>query len=213
MQPYFKVPSKQYSNVTLRVFPRHFVTPNSRFNEYMDITPMKCRLGEAQSVAKALSEIHYFSTPVDTIVCMDGMEMVGGFFAQELTRAGVISMNMHKTIYVLTPEYSQSGQMIFRSSIQKWIRGKNVLLLLATATTGKTVAQALESLKYYGATISGISAIFSVATKIAGLPVYSLFSKSDLPEYKTFSPEECPFCRAGEKVDAICNGYGFTPLS
>ena len=31
--------------------------------------------------------------------------------------------------------------------------------------------------------------------------------------YKTFSPEECPFCRAGEKVDAICNGYGFTPLS
>lgn len=212
MKPYRKVPSRQYSNVILRVFPGHFVTPNSHINEYMDITPMKCRLSEAQAVAKALSEVHYISTPVDTIVCMDGMEVVGGFFAQELTRTGVISMNMHKTLYVITPEYSQAGQMFFRDNVQQWIRGKNVLLLLATASTGKTVAQAIESLKYYGATISGISAIFSVATRIAGLPVHSLYSKTDLPEYRTYSPEECPMCKAGERVDAIANGFGFTPL-
>ena len=212
MQDYFKVPSKRNSDAVLRIYPGHFVTPNSHINQYMDITPMKCRLAEAKTVAKLLAEVHIYSTPVDTIVCMDGTEVIGGFFADELTSAGVISMNMHKTIYVITPETNQAGQMVFKDSIQQWIRGKNVLLLLATATTGRTVAKAIESLKYYGAVLSGISAIFSVATKIAGIPVNSLFSAADLPEYHSWKQEDCPLCKAGMKVDAICNGYGFTPL-
>ena len=212
MQDYFKVPSKRNSEAVLRIYPGHFVTPNSHINQYMDITPMKCRVSEAKSVAKSLAEVHIYSTPVDTIVCMDGTEMIGGFFADELTSAGVISMNMHKTTYGLTPEISQSGQMVFKESLLPWIRGKNVLLLLATATTGRTVAQAIETLRYYGAIISGISAIFSVATKICGLPVHSLFTKADLPEYNSWKQEDCPLCAAGVKVDAICNGYGFTPL-
>ena len=212
MQPYYKVPSREHSNVILRVFPGHFVTPNSHTNQYMDITPMKSRVSEARAVAQALSAIHYISTPVDTIVCLDGMEVVGGFLAEELTKAGVISMNMHKTIYVLTPEYNQSGQMIFRDNIQMWIRNKNVLLLLATAVTGTTVSKAVDTLLFYGAKISGISAIFSVATKVAGMPVYSLFSTADLPDYRSWRHDECPLCRNGEKIDAICTGFGYTPL-
>ena len=212
MQDYFKVPSKRNSEAVLRIYPGHFVTPNSHINQYMDISPMKCRVSEAKSVAKSLAEVHIYTTPVDTIVCMDGTEVIGAFFAEELTNAGVISMNMHKTTYVVTPEINQAGQMVFKDSIQQWIRGKNVLLLLATATTGRTVAQAIESLRYYGAVISGISAIFSVATKIAGLPVHSLFTKDDLPEYHSWNQEDCPLCKAGMQVDAICNGYGFTLL-
>ena len=38
------------------------------------------------------------STVVDTIVCIDGCEIIGAFLAEELTRAGVYSRNAHQTI-------------------------------------------------------------------------------------------------------------------
>ncbi len=212
MEQYKKLTSQRVHDVILRVIPGHFATPNSHVNYYMDMAALKSRMTEARAAAKALSEVYYTSHPVDTIVCMDGTEVIGAYLAEELTRVGVMSMNKHKSLYVLAPEYDMSGQMIFRNNLQQWIKDKNVLLLLASATTGKTVALAVESLKYYGAEIVGISALFSVATKIAGLPVYSLYTPADLPDYAAYTHENCPLCKKGIRVDALCNGYGYTPI-
>ena len=44
--------------------------------------------------------------PIDTIVCLDGCEVIGAFLASELSRSGVLSTNAHKTIYVVTPEFN-----------------------------------------------------------------------------------------------------------
>ncbi len=212
MENYRKITSTNYPNVILRVVPGHFVTPNSHVNYYVDMTAIKSRTNEARWAAEALSAVHYFTTPVDTIVSCDGTEIIGAYLAEELSKAGVISMNAHKSIYVLTPEYTPAGQMIFRDNIQPWITGKNVLILLASVTTGGALSRAIQSLKYYGAKISGISAVFSIATAVAGLPVYSIFSKKDLPDYETHSPENCPLCKAGVPVDGICNGFGVSTL-
>ncbi len=212
MGNYRKITSRVDSNVILRVTPGHFATPNSHVNYYMDMTAIRSRINEAQAAARLLSQIHYYSTPVDTIVCLDGTEVIGAYLAEELTRAGVISKNAHKSIYVLTPEYSTSGQMIFRGELKQWIKDKDVLLLLASATTGTSVARAVESLKYYGGTISGISAVFSIATKIGGLPVHSIFSQADLPDYASMPHDDCPLCRQGIPVDGICNGFGLSTL-
>lgn len=213
MQNYIKIASKADPNVILRATPGHFVTPHSHVNYYLDLTPMKSRLKEAEAAARAIAADHYYMTAVDSIVCLDGMEVIGGFLAEELTRAGVISMNKHKTMYVLTPEYSASGQIIFRENIKPWISGKNILLLFASATTGQTVARAVESVIYYGGAITGISAIFSSTPRIGGMKVHALFTTEDLPDYKSFSHENCPMCREGVKVDALCNGFGYSLLS
>ena len=102
--------------------------------------------------------------------------------------------------------------MIFRGELKQWIKDKEVLLLLASATTGTTVSRAVESLKYYGGTITGISAVFSIATKIGGLPVYSIFSQADLPDYVSMPHDNCALCRQGIPVDGICNGFGLSTL-
>lgn len=102
----------------LKVIPGHFVTPNSHINNYIDLTTMKTRQSEAVEVAKAISETYASSTIVDTIVCMDGMEVIGAFLADRLTRAGIMSMNQHKTIYIVRPEFDVTGQMIFRENNQ-----------------------------------------------------------------------------------------------
>ena len=112
----------------------------------------------------------------------------------------------------MTPEFDTSGQMIFRENVQMMIRGKNVLILLASTTTGRTVARAIESIRYYGGTVSGVSAIFSAASKVCGCPVNALFTKQDIPEYRTWKADECSLCKEGIPVDAIANGYGYSRL-
>ena len=118
MQESRKILSRKASNVELRVIPGHFVTQNSHINYFVDMTTMKTRLSEAKATAEALSLDIMTSTVVDSIVCMDGTEVIGAFLADELTKAGVLSMNQHKTIYVVTPEYDMTGQMIFRENLQ-----------------------------------------------------------------------------------------------
>lgn len=208
-----KIRSKEHPNVILKAIPGHFVTPNSHVNYFLDMTTLKSRLSEASAAASALSGQIAHNTIVDTIVCIDGCEIIGAFLADELTKAGIYSMNAHNTIYIITPEYINSGQLLFRENLLPMIKGKNVLLLLASATTGQTILKATQALSYYGATISGISAVFSAANSIMGIPIKSLFTIADIPDYKAYNPEGCSMCKEAQPIDAFANGFGYSRLS
>ncbi len=213
MQEVIKIYSKAHPNIQLKAIPGHFVTPNSHVNYFLDMTTLKARLSEASMVARELGRQVMISTVVDTIVCIDGCEIIGAFLAEELTRAGIYSRNAHKTIYIITPEYTTSGQMMFRDNYLPMVKDKNVLLLLASATTGKTVSKAIQTLTYYGASISGISAVFSAANSIVGIPVNSLFTTADIPDYTTYSSEKCTMCKEKKPIDAFANAFGYSKIS
>lgn len=213
MQNLIKIQSKNHPHIILKAIPGHFVTPNSHVNYFLDMTTLKSRLSEASAVAKELGNQIAMSTVVDTIVCIDGCEIIGAFLAEELTKAGILSMNAHKTIYIITPEYINSGQLLFRENMLPMIKGKNVLLLLASATTGQTIVKATQALSYYGATISGISAIFSAANSIMGVPIKALFTIADIPDYKAYNPEGCSLCKEKQPIDAFANGFGYSRIS
>lgn len=208
----YKIPSKINRKINLKVVPGHFATTHSHINFYMDMTTLKVRYSEAMEVARTMAAEYQYSRPVDTIICMDGCEIIGACLAEELTKNGIMSLNLHNTLYVITPEFDSNGQMIFRDNLQPMVRGKNILLLLASATTGRTIARSLECIRYYGGIIQGISAIFSVAEEIYGEPVHHIFGAKDLPDYQTFSQKECPHCQNKEKIDAIVNGFGYSEL-
>lgn len=210
MQDIIKIESKQHPKVVLRVIPGHFATPYSHVNYYLDMTALKARQSEAGAVAVELSKQIAVTTIVDTIVCMDGCEIVGSYLAEELTKAGVYSMNAHKTMYIITPEFGPSGQMLFRENLKPMVRGKNVLLLMASVTTGQTIVRAVRALRYYGAEITGICAIFSAANSIGGMTINSLFTTADLPDYRKYEPENCSLCKAKKKIDAFANGFGYS---
>lgn len=207
-----KIYAQSDPDIALRIFPGHFATPQSHITHYMDMTTMKARVSEAMRIAKALSKNYEVSTPVDTIVCMDGLQVVGAFLADELTKSGVLSMNAHKTIYVIAPEFNSVGQMIFRDNLQPMIKQKNILLLNGSITTGETLHREVESVLYYGGIIQGVAAVFSAVTKVAGLEVRSIFQQKDLPEYGSYKSSECPMCKRKEKLDAIVNGYGYSEI-
>lgn len=208
----FKIYAKEDDRIQLKIYPGHFATPQSHITHYLDMTTMKARCSEAQHIARTLAKNYAASTPIDTIVCMDGLEVVGAYLAEELTRAGVLSMNAHQTIYITSPEYNTMGQVIFRDNIQPMIYKKNVLILNGSVTTGETLKHAVESVVYYGGKVQGIAAIFSAVSKIAQMPIHSIFQQKDIPNYETYKSTDCPLCRNKEKINAIVSSYGYSKL-
>lgn len=206
-----KIHSPMNSSLALKIIPGHFATGYSHVNFYIDMTSMKTRLNEAMEAASTMVRQNDNGLIVDTVVCMDGCEVIGGFLARELSEAGILSMNTHKTLYVISPEYN-NGQLIFRENNLAAVSGKHILLLVASVTTGNTVRKSLECIRYYGGSIQGIHAIFSAVDKIEGIPINSIFKTEDLPEYKNYNINTCPFCHSNQKIEAIINGYGYTRL-
>lgn len=207
-----RINSKYSSKIALKIIPGHFATTHSHINYYIDMTTLKIRQSEAGEVAKNLAGRYSSNTIIDTIVCMDGTEVIGAYLADFLTQNGILSLNAHNTMYIISPEYNNDGQIIFRDNNQLSIQGKNVLILMASATTGKTIERCIDCIQYYGGRIAGIAAVFSAIKKVAGCPVESVFDTSDIPDYQTFAPHDCPYCRAQQKLDAIVNSYGYSKV-
>ena len=200
------------SRIQLKVIPGHFVTSQSHITHYLDLTTMKSRTAEAQRIAHELTSNYEVSTPIDTIICMDGLEVIGAYLSEELTKAGIFSMNAHQTIYVITPEFGNAGQLIFRDNYQPMIKGKNILILNGSITTGSTLSKTIESVLYYGGIIRGVAAIFSRVDSVASLPVYSIFKAKDVPDYHSYPSNNCPLCQKKQKIDALVSSYGYSAL-
>ena len=173
---------------------------------------LKTRLSEAQEIARSLSGLFLYDTVVDTIVCLEGTQVVGSFLAEELTSAGVLSMNAHKTIYIVTPEFNSNSQMIFKENILPMIRDKNVIILTASVTTGLALNKGIESIRYYGGNLRAVTAIFSTLEELNGYRITSIFGRKDLPDYTYYDYRDCPLCKQGKKLDALVNAYGYTSL-
>ena len=199
-------------NLLLRVQRGHFATSHSHINYFIDVTMQKSRLSEAQAVANELLSYYQTTTIIDTILCLDGMQVVGTCLAAALTDNNFMNLNAHKTIYVVTPEYTAGSQMIFRDSISPAIIGKNVLILSASLVTGYTVKSAIEAITYYGGRVAGLSSIFATVENYLGYDVVSAFNPNDLPGYASFAPHECPMCRAGNRIEGLVNSFGFSKL-
>ena len=202
----------RHGNVPLRVARGHFATNHSHINYYIDITNQKVKLNEAKDMARQMVANFINNTPVETILCLDGMSVIGTCLAQELTKNGFQSMNENNDIYVIEPEYNANSQMIFRDNVQALVRNKHVLVLMASVTTGFTAHKAIEAIGYYGGEVVGIASLYSAVGDISGLPVRSVYNLSDIPDYASYDYKECPYCKKGRKLDALVNSFGYSSI-
>ena len=166
------------SKIQIGVIPGHYATNHSHINYYVDITSLKTGYKMAKEAAKALAAT-YVSTHIDTIICLEGTEIIGAFLAE---------------------------------SLQKKIWGKQVLLLIASVSTGKSINRAMDCLKYYNGNLVGIASIFSAIKENNGTAIHALFTEKDLPDYMTYTSSECPMCKSGQKVDALVNSFGYSKI-
>ena len=206
-----KLPTNK-SSLFLRVAKGHFATSHSHINYYIDITTLKTRLSDAEAVARELAQKYVTSTVIDTIVCLDGTQVIGACLARELTKSGLASINAHQSIYVIRPEYNSNSQLLFRDNLQPMLNGKHVLILMASVATGKTINKSVECVQYYGGIVQGVAAVYSTMKSIDGLDIQSIFSPADLPGYASYEFKDCPYCKQGIKLDALVNSFGYSKL-
>ena len=202
----------RHGKVPLRIARGHFATNHSHINYYIDLTFHKARLSEAKDSAYELVSSMDNNVPVDTILCLDGTNVLGTCIAEELTKSGYRTINEHKTIYIAEPEYNSNSQIIFRDNIQPMILGKHILVLMASCTTGYTAKKAIEAIGYYGGQVTGVAAIYRAVNAVGGYPVHSVYSIADIPDYESYDYRECPYCKAGRRIDALVNSFGYSAL-
>ena len=205
------ITAKNNNNVRLGLIPGHFATNHSHVNYYVDLTTTKTTYRAARETARELSKFYAHVKQIDTILCFEGTEMIGSFLARDLCDPGN-SVNVGPDVAVITPETNMNNQMIFRDNLQKHIYNKEILLLMSSISTGKSINRCVECLQYYSGKLAGVAAIFSAVNEYNGIKIDSVFTLDDMPEYSSYIPSECPQCRSGVKVDAIVNSYRYSKI-
>ncbi len=204
--------ARESNMLALHAIPGHFSTSNSHINYYIDVTGIRSRVEEAEEAAKILVRKLGHLNYVDTVVCMDGTEVIGAFMAKEFGKEHIATTNQTKTVYVVSPEKSRDNQMIFRDNMKYMISGKHIVLLLATTTTGETIRKSMKGIRYYGGVIEGIGSVFGMVPSVNGITVHAIFSALDVTGYETYPKADCPLCKKGRKIEAVVNGFGYSKL-
>ena len=202
------IQSVKNKKVQIGIIPGHYATNHSHVNYYVDMTSIKTSLKMAKEAAHELGST-YANTNIETIICLEGTEILGGFLAEYLSQAGI---NKGEDINLITPELNAVNQMIFRDNTQKKGWGKQILLLISSASTGKSIRRAVDCLQYYNGKLAAVGAIFSAIDKFDDIPIHALFTDKDLPNYQNYPANVCPMCKNSQKVDALINSVGYSKL-
>lgn len=192
--------------VTVKVICGHFATKHSHVNYCVDMTKVKSELNASKATAKLFCDA-LGATPVDTIITLDRMKMVGAFIAHYLSHTHI---NKGQDIAVISPEIS-NDKLLLRDNFLSYVKDKRVMLLTASATTGKDVNSVVEGIRFYGGIPVAVANVFG-GDFACDVPVYKLFGLSDVPDYSSNSSVGCPLCKAGVKVDAVVNSYGYSKI-
>ena len=203
--------SAKNKSIKIGIIPGHFATNHSHINYYVDLNSIKRSFKMAKETAKELAA-EYINTHIDTIICMEGTSMLGALLAEQLSEGNQHSINSGNDIYLINPEMNSNNQIIFRDDSQGKIWNKRILLLISSASTGRSINRCIECLKYYNGVLVGVSAVFSAIKELDGIKVNSIFTTDDIPDYKSHSIGECTACKEKQKVDAIVNAHGYSKL-
>lgn len=198
--------------INMNAIPGHFTTSHFHTTHYLDLDNLKTNASTARDVARELALPYLTSTLVDTIVCMEGTEVIGAYMAEELMQEGTSVINSGGEIHVVTPLSNINRKLMFQSNMQELIFNRDIIVLVSSISSGITLNSALECLSYYGGILVGVSALFNACPKMHEQEIHSMFTNEDIPDYQIFNPNECPMCNEGHKLDAIIVHDGYIKI-
>lgn len=77
------IESPNNRRIKIGIIPGHFATNHSHVNYYVDLTSIKTGHKMAKEAAAELAA-SYMTTYIDTIICLEGTEMLGAFLAESM---------------------------------------------------------------------------------------------------------------------------------
>lgn len=203
--------SNKFGNIVpIQAIPGHFVTSHSHVNYFIDLTMLKSSQEDAQKCAHALASQYKDIDSIDTIICLDGTGIIGAFLSVELQKKTPASE--HKKIYVICPECANNGQMFFRENVEPMVCEKNVILLMATVTTGISIAAAWNALSITAAISKAYVPYLVPLQTWTVLPSIISSPQTTFRATHRISAATVRFAKATRRLEALVNSYGYSQL-
>ena len=167
------IAAKGNRRIKLSIYSGHFATGHAHVDRYISMTEIRSNAAMAAEAADEISKF-FRCTPIDTIICLENTQVIGAFIAQDLIDSSH-SVNSGATVNIITPGINSNNQLVFSSDMQQYVTNRNILLLMSTVSTGRSLARAAECIRYYGGKPVGIGSIFS---RPAYSPIFNEYSNA-----------------------------------
>lgn len=175
----------------------HFVgTQGRHFDLYINKDALLPHTESVSEICRLFAE-KYKDADIDVVVA----PALGGIFLSQWTAYHLSKLKGKEILSLYTEKTPDNGQIFTRGN-NELVKGKKVLLLEDTVTTGGSVVKTANSVKAAGGEIVAVCVMINkdpqnVNAEKLGIPFEWL---SELP-VTTYSPEECPLCRSGVPVN------------
>ena len=185
---------QMFANVGAIVRDSHFVYSSGR---HSSVNINKDALYLHTNVISTLCQLMaqpYNSDEVDVVVG----PVLGGIVLSQWVAYYLNSRRASGESLALYAEKEGDGpdkQFLFRRGYDRYIPGKNVLVVEDVLTTGGSARQVIELVRMHGGNVVGLSALCNRGDvqpgEIGNVPISTLITVT----LKTFTEAECPFCQ------------------
>lgn len=190
----------------------HFVYTSGRHSSvYINKDAVYLHTG---SIAKLCQEMArpYDAQAIDVVV---GPAMGGIVLSQWVAHA----LNTRRIGGEVLAVYAEKGtdgvnkQFFLGRGYDKYVPGKNVLVVEDVLTTGGSARQIVDLVRSHAGNVVGLAALCNRGhvqpTTLGGVPIHALISIN----LATYAPEECPFCKQGVPINTeLGKGRAFLSL-
>lgn len=181
----------------------HFVgTSGMHIDTYINKDALYPHTKETSEVGKLFAE-KYKDKNIDVVVA----PALGGIILSVWTAHHLSQLNSKDVLGVYT-EKTPEGNQIFTRGYDKYISGKNILIVEDLTTTGGSVLKVVNVVKEKDGNIVGVCVMVNKNPKLVnsetlGIPFDSL---SEFP-VEAYEAKDCPLCKAGVPVN-VTVGHG-----
>ncbi|MEI6479109.1 MAG: phosphoribosyltransferase family protein [bacterium] len=181
----------------------HFVgTSGLHMDTYINKDALYPHTKETSEVGKLFGE-KYKDKNIDVVVA----PALGGIILSQWTAHHLSELNNKDVLGIYTEKTPEGGQ-VFTRGYDKYVNGKNILIVEDLTTTGGSVMKVVEAVKEKGGNVVGVCVMVNknpktVNSDTLGIPFDSL---AEYP-VAVYEAKDCPLCRSGIPVN-ITIGHG-----
>ncbi len=178
----------------------HFVYSSGRHSSvYVNKDALYLHTGIVSRLCEQMAE-SYNADEIDVVV---GPVLGGIVLSQWVTHA----LNARRTSGEVLAVYAEKESdgpdktFVFQRGYDKYIAGKNILIVEDILTTGGSARQVIEAVRKQGGNVIGLSALCNrgsvQSTDVGNVPLQQLVTIT----LETFAENECPFCQQGIPIN------------
>ncbi|GAC1423628.1 MAG: phosphoribosyltransferase family protein [Ktedonobacteraceae bacterium] len=171
----------------------HFVYNSGRHSSvYVNKDALYLHTGIISLLCQNMAQLY----DVDRIDVVVGPVLGGIVLSQWTTHA----LNARRTAGETLAVYAEKEQgsdhaFAFYRGYDKYIPGKNILIVEDILTTGGSVRRVIELVRKHGGTVVGVSALCNRGNvqpeDVGDVPIHTLITL----DLETYAEEDCPFCK------------------